>query len=232
MANVTLMGASYTDVPAVTLPQTGGGTVTFYENGGGAITIEDTPDAAGGTVRTITAIQVAGSQTITTNNTYDVTSLAQVIVNVAGSGGLVYESGTYTPASDTAQPTISFSQTHTKLPSFAMMVDSSGYTDTRYTNLQWVYYNWEQLVGSGIYTSSSAQIYGEIRFSYRATSTSSVSKSTATISYPESDTGASSSAYPRFSVTESNMYPYTGSPANYWKSGRNYKWIAVWMPTT
>lgn len=28
------MGASYTDVPAVTLPKTGGGTVTFYENGG------------------------------------------------------------------------------------------------------------------------------------------------------------------------------------------------------
>ena len=37
MANVTLMGASYSDVPAVTLPQTGGGTVTFYENGGGGV---------------------------------------------------------------------------------------------------------------------------------------------------------------------------------------------------
>lgn len=36
MANITLMGASYTDVPAVVLPQTGGGTVTFYENGGGS----------------------------------------------------------------------------------------------------------------------------------------------------------------------------------------------------
>lgn len=35
MANITLLGASYTDVPAVTLPQTGGGTVTFYEGGGG-----------------------------------------------------------------------------------------------------------------------------------------------------------------------------------------------------
>lgn len=35
MANITLLGANYTDVPAVTLPQTGGGTVTFYENGGG-----------------------------------------------------------------------------------------------------------------------------------------------------------------------------------------------------
>lgn len=34
MANITFLGASYTDVPAVTLPQTGGGTVTFYENGG------------------------------------------------------------------------------------------------------------------------------------------------------------------------------------------------------
>lgn len=35
MANITLMGASYTNVPAVDLPQTGGGTVRFYENGGG-----------------------------------------------------------------------------------------------------------------------------------------------------------------------------------------------------
>lgn len=34
MANITWLGASYTDVPAVELPQTGGGTVTFYENGG------------------------------------------------------------------------------------------------------------------------------------------------------------------------------------------------------
>lgn len=29
--NITLLGASYSDVPAVTLPQTGGGTATFYE---------------------------------------------------------------------------------------------------------------------------------------------------------------------------------------------------------
>ena len=29
--NITLMGASYTDVPAVTLPQTGGGTASFTD---------------------------------------------------------------------------------------------------------------------------------------------------------------------------------------------------------
>lgn len=35
MANITWLGASYEDVPAVELPQTGGGTVLFYEDGGG-----------------------------------------------------------------------------------------------------------------------------------------------------------------------------------------------------
>lgn len=48
MANITLMGASYTDVPAVTLPKTGGGTVTFYENGGGgSVTVTDEANATG-----------------------------------------------------------------------------------------------------------------------------------------------------------------------------------------
>lgn len=42
MANITLLGASYTDVPAVDLPKTGGGTVRFYENGG---TNQDYEDA-------------------------------------------------------------------------------------------------------------------------------------------------------------------------------------------
>ena len=42
MANITLLGASYTDVPAVTLPQTGGGTVTFYESGGASNIITGT----------------------------------------------------------------------------------------------------------------------------------------------------------------------------------------------
>ena len=29
--NITIMGASYSDVPAVTLPKTGGGTAIFYD---------------------------------------------------------------------------------------------------------------------------------------------------------------------------------------------------------
>lgn len=34
MANISLWGASYTDVPAVTLPKTGGGTATFTDVSG------------------------------------------------------------------------------------------------------------------------------------------------------------------------------------------------------
>lgn len=64
MANpdISLLGATYSGVAGVTLPKSGGGTATFP--------------------------WVEGSQTITTNNTYDVTNLASVIVNVAGSGGI------------------------------------------------------------------------------------------------------------------------------------------------
>ena len=58
--NITLLGASYSDVPAVTLPQTGGGTATFYDD--------------------------TGSQTYTQNGTYDVTGLATAVVNVSGGG--------------------------------------------------------------------------------------------------------------------------------------------------
>lgn len=49
MANITLLGASYTDVPAVDLPQTGGGTVRFYENGGGDATLITKSITANGT---------------------------------------------------------------------------------------------------------------------------------------------------------------------------------------
>lgn len=59
--NISLLGATYSGVSAVTLPKSGGGTATFP--------------------------WVEGSETKTENGTYDVTNLAQLIVNVAGGGG-------------------------------------------------------------------------------------------------------------------------------------------------
>ena len=58
--NISLLGATYPSVAGVTLPKSGGGTATFP--------------------------WVEGSETKTQNGTYDVTKLAQLVVNVAGGG--------------------------------------------------------------------------------------------------------------------------------------------------
>lgn len=62
MANpsISLWGATYSAVPGVTLPTSGGGEATFQ--------------------------WVEGSQTISENGTYDVTALEEVVVNVSGGG--------------------------------------------------------------------------------------------------------------------------------------------------
>ena len=59
--NISLLGATYSSVAGIQLPVQGGGTATFP--------------------------WVEGSQEITTNGTVDVTSLAEVVVNVSGGGG-------------------------------------------------------------------------------------------------------------------------------------------------
>lgn len=106
--NISLMGASYSDVPAVTLPQTGGGTARFDDasvttataadvaqgkvflaadgtittgtaSGSGSIVVVDTPDGHGGTIREITATNV--------------TTLVEKTIT---------ENGTYNPSDDDA----------------------------------------------------------------------------------------------------------------------------------
>ena len=59
--NISLLGATYSNVAGVTLPKSGGGTATFP--------------------------WVEGSETKTENGTYDVTNLAELVVNVSGGGG-------------------------------------------------------------------------------------------------------------------------------------------------
>ena len=92
MANVTLWGASFSDVPALTVPQTGGGTVTFYENGGGtpAISVVDTTDTHGGTVRTITALDISDTTAIASvvqSGYYFYTAQGQKTAGTASGGG-------------------------------------------------------------------------------------------------------------------------------------------------
>ncbi len=68
--NITLMGATYPSVSGVSLPKSGGGTATFP--------------------------WVEGSETKTENGTYDVTRLAEIVVNVPSSSGGSIVTGTFT----------------------------------------------------------------------------------------------------------------------------------------
>ncbi len=58
--NISLLGATYSGVSGVSLPKQGGGTATFP--------------------------WVEGSREVTENDTYNVTNLAQLVVNVSGGG--------------------------------------------------------------------------------------------------------------------------------------------------
>ena len=207
--NISLLGATYSGVAGVTLPTSGGGTATFP--------------------------WVEGSETKTQNGTYDVTNLAEIIVNVAGGGGsgLEYETGTYTPSSDIARPTITWANSHTEAPVLVLFSDQTGTAhSTTNSNYNFMYCDFYKLWGHGIPYSSSGFRYAVAYYSYRSSSTSSISSGGTICSNNSDSTSASGTSYPRYWASPTDFHPYSGSTSRYWRRGRTYKWIAVWKPTT
>jgi hypothetical protein len=256
--NVTIAGASYSDVPAINVPKTGGGTAVFADPSGttatasdvasgkyflnssgtltegtgssGTVVVTEEPDTGGGIVKNITVtgsmvslqgksgINPSGSsQTITADEGYDGLSFVQI--NAASGSGLVYETGTYTPTADTAQPTISFANSHSSKPFCVLISDTSGTTQaTNNSEMYWSIFDWYTLFGSTMQVGSSTY-YARRQGGYKGTGSSM----NATGGYDTSD----STSY----VTSSSFKPSNGT-SYYWRSGRTYKWIAVWKPTT
>lgn len=202
--NITLLGATYSDVAGVTLPKSGGGTATFP--------------------------WVEGSETKTQNGTYDVTNLAQLIVNVSGGGGSgkTFETGTYTPTSNTARPSISFANTHTVPPAFIHLADASAASGiTSNSTTSFTYVDTYRLFGGSYPYSTSEVRYGLAYWTYRSSSSSS--SGNVQFQYNSDDTGSSGTSYARYWATPTEFHPYSNSNSRYFRSGRTYKWIAVWM---
>ena len=178
------------------------------------------------------------TKSITANGTYNASSdsadgYSSVTVNVSGGGGggLVYEAGTWTPSEDTATPSIAFTNTHTEAPIYVLITDATGtYYDTSSSSFTWEYADYWKAFGAVINPSSSGVLYGNVFQRMRTNNTSSLTTTNTTLTHNSDDPDSSSSSYPRYWVTETGFNPIISS--RYWRTGRTYKWIAIWKPTT
>lgn len=149
------------------------------------------------------------------------------------SGGLEYETGTWTPSEDTDDAWISFANTHTTAPTIYHLYDTTGlYDATTYTNYRVSYVNLEQLFGATLRPSSSQTHYGYADYQYRSTSTSSLSTGTTNITRSISETDDTATTYPRYWAKETGIRATSSNTSRYWRAGKTYKWIAIWAPTT
>lgn len=149
-----------------------------------------------------------------------------------GSSGLVYETGTFTPSENIASPTISFANTHTDPPIIVNMTDTGdGFTPSANAMIAWQYYDPWKLTGYGFpyNTTSGVQFYAIVQYTYLSTS-GSIGGGRLTCAYDSSQAGSGQN-YPSYFANTTRFVPY-GSTSRYWLSGRTYKWIAVWAPTT
>ena len=215
MANYSVSGGDLTSVASAI--RTKGGTSAALSFPAGFVTaISNIP--TGGSATLIT-------KNITANGTYNASSdnadgYSSVTVNVSGGGGgLVYETGTYTLASDKTNPTISFANAHTGRPFFVMMCDTSANAPSQNSIYYWTISNWYDVFGNTAIINDYSH-YARVQYAYKTSSSVSVGGRNVT---SISDFGTL--------ITASSFIPFA-TVSYSWRTGRTYKWIAVWAPTT
>ena len=227
--------------------------ITDVSESGSVISVVDELDENGGTIRHINAVSLEGD-TVTPEvllSGYTAhNAQGQAIVGVAtggggvgsvtqdsngflilsnqapSGGGLEYEEGTYIPSSDISRPTINFSNTHTSTPISIILSDATGTASTANSMMYWAFSNWYDAFGPAK-GSNGENTYGGLSWAY-ATS-SSYSAVGAHIKYL---TGDNTYEYMDHNATPSAFYPFGGMSSLVFRSGRTYKWIAVWAPST
>lgn len=231
--NITLLGASYSDVPAVTLPKTGGGTATFTDTTIASNAASASDILAGklayvnGTLITGTGSGGGGTGGITQDQ--DGYLVLSDQGGGGGGGGLEFEEGTYEPTTDIARPTINYTGAHTDVPIYVTFCDvSDPSTLTASSSISFTYVDTYKMFGTGFPYSTTAMRYGY----YSTVYYSSAGTISSYMYFYNSDTQGSTSGYPSYWVTNTGFNPYTNSDTRYWRAGRTYKWIAVWKPTT
>ena len=189
---------------------------------------------------TVTASElVSGSQTITANNTYDVTDLAEVVVNVSG-GATNVVIGTFTTASTAGAKTQTLAYTGTGYPIAAMVfIDGGAYNSDvtgwynsvqRYAVGQWTYSK-SVTTSTPTYGTSGTQNQGVTTWIYKNSTSSSTtySRSSAmnTIVLSSSNSGSAGATCVRFKSATSMSY-YVATSNYGLLPSTTYKYIVIY----
>ena len=226
--NIDLLGAQYSDVPAVTLPKVGGGTASFTDVTGTTAIAGDVAQGkyfftANGTL-TLGTNQGGGGYVTQDENGYI------VLPSTGGGGGgsgLEYETGTWIPSEDISRGTITFTNAHTTPPLFIMLTDDTETSAPQYSNRAFSYVDHYRQVGHII-----GNRYGYVGYMYATNDVDGTSSGTQILA-TSSDSGSDSSGtYSNYYAKATGFYPSSNSASRYWRANRTYKWIAVWAPTT
>lgn len=159
-------------------------------------------------------------------------NLATAIGTISGGGssGLEYEQGTFTINSNGSRPTISFSNTHTKVPIYVAICDVTNTTvSTTKACIEWVYFGNYDLFEVTMTGPTPSKVYYGATYGRYYNGGSNYPTPSFFFEYPSSDTTDTSNAYIRYHVTESYFIPgVISSVITSFIKNRTYKWIAIW----
>lgn len=165
---------------------------------------------------------VSGSQTVSGNGTYDVTDLAELIVNVQG-GASNFITGTFTTGSTAGHTEITLPYTGSGYPIMCVVVVDGGayhsgttwYTSTqRYAIGQWTMTK-SNMSTTPSYTTSGAQNQGVTTWVYKNTSSTSYSRSSAMSTNVYSSSNASNSGANTIKLKSGNVLSYYVNTSSY-----------------
>lgn len=218
--NITLLGASYSNVPSVSLPKTGGGTASFTD-------VSDTTAAAS---------DVASGKYFYTANGTRTQGTAS-----GGGGASNFVMGEFTVDTTTgAAHTVTIPYTGSGYPIAAMVFVAAGTyvsgTDwyssmQRYAVGQWTYSK-SNLSSAPNYSSSGAANQGVTTFIYKNSTSSSTSYSrssamTTNVLTSSNATGAGATCV-RFKGNNHTLSYFTASTSYGLLAGETYKYIIVY----
>lgn len=161
------------------------------------------------------AANIASGVTVKVGDSVDDDRIASVTGTL--SSGLAYETGTYTPATDTVSPSISFSNTHTNRPIFVMIMAENKTYDASYANTM---IRWYLVSSYDYYGYAINNAYGDSRYYVRFSGAYGHYDKTIT------NLTNTTSGMPRY-LTNSGFSPY-GTDSYFYRAGTEYSWVAVW----